>query len=83
MCKTDSQCEFAAWLRELKVGLCYNLEGGDGVGGWRGFKREGAYVYLWPIHANVWQKSAQYCKAIILQLLLLSHFSRVRFCETP
>ena len=28
--------------------------------------REGTYIYLWPIH--IWQKLAQYCKAIILQL---------------
>ena len=32
------------------------------------FKREGAYVYLWLIHADVWQKSSQYCKVIILKL---------------
>ena len=27
---------------------------GREVGGW--FKREGTYVYLWLIHADVWQK---------------------------
>ena len=32
------------------------------------FKREGTYVYLWLIHADVWQKPTQYCKAIVLQL---------------
>ena len=32
------------------------------------FKREGTYVYLWPIHVHVWQKPIQYCKAVILQL---------------
>ena len=32
------------------------------------FKREGTYVYPWLIHVDVWQKTAQYCKAIILQL---------------
>ena len=32
------------------------------------FKREGAYVYVWLIHVDVWQKPAQYYKAIILQL---------------
>ena len=31
-------------------------------------KREGAYVYLWLIHVNVWQKPTQYSKAIVLQL---------------
>ena len=32
------------------------------------FKREGTYVCLWLIHDDDWQKSSQYCKAIILQL---------------
>ena len=31
-------------------------------------RREGIYVYLWLIHADIWQKPTQYCKAIILQL---------------
>jgi len=29
-CKIDSQWEFAVWLRELKQGLCDDLEGQDG-----------------------------------------------------
>ena len=29
---------------------------------------EGEHVYLCLIHAGVWQKLTQYCKAIILQL---------------
>ena len=32
------------------------------------FKREGIYVYLWLIHVVVWQKTAKFCKACILQL---------------
>ena len=32
ICKTDSQWEFAVWLRELKQGLCINLERWDGKG---------------------------------------------------
>ena len=44
-------------------------EGWDGVRG--KFKREGTYVYLWLIHADVWQKPTQYCKAIILQLQII------------
>ena len=32
------------------------------------FKREGTNVYLWLIHADVWQKLTQYYKVIILQL---------------
>ena len=30
--------------------------------------REGTYVYLWLVHTDVWQKPAQNCKAVILQL---------------
>ena len=30
--KIDGQWEFAVWLRELKLGLCDNLEGWDGAG---------------------------------------------------
>ena len=48
----NSQWEFAVQCRELKTVLCDNLEGWDGVGG--RFKREGTYVYLWLIHADVW-----------------------------
>ena len=32
ICKTDSQQEFAVWLRKLKQGLCINLEVWDGEG---------------------------------------------------
>ena len=32
ICKTDSQQEFAVWLRKLKQGICFNLEGWDGEG---------------------------------------------------
>ena len=32
------------------------------------FKREGTYVYLWLIYADIWQKPTEYCKAIIFQL---------------
>ena len=35
--------------------------------GWEG-RVEGTPVYLWLIHADVWQKPSQYCKLIILQL---------------
>ena len=35
ICKIDSQQEFAVWLRELKQGLCDNLEGWGGEGGGR------------------------------------------------
>ena len=32
ICKTESQREFAVWLRKLKQGLCINLEGWVGKG---------------------------------------------------
>ena len=32
ICKIDSKWEFAVCLRELKQGLCINLEGWDGEG---------------------------------------------------
>ena len=32
VCKIDSQWEFGVWLRELKHGLCDNLEGWFGEG---------------------------------------------------
>ena len=51
-----------------KLMLCDNLGGGGGgLGGGR-FKRVGTYVYLWLIHADVWQKLSEYSKVIILQL---------------
>ena len=46
-----------------------NLERDGGEGGRRGgFKMWGTHVHLWLIHDDVWQKSPQYCKVIILQL---------------
>ena len=36
ICKIYSQWEFVVWIRELKLGLCNNLEGCDGQGGGRG-----------------------------------------------
>ena len=39
----------------------------------RRFKREGTYVYLWLIHVDVWQKLAQYCKAIIFQKFFVNN----------
>ena len=47
ICKIDSQWEFAVCLRELKQGLCINLEEWDGEGGSRG--RGHMYTYGWFI----------------------------------
>ena len=41
--------------------LCDILEGWDGVGGGRRFKREQTYGYPWLIYVDIWQKPAQYC----------------------
>jgi len=41
ICKIDSQQEFAIWLRKLQQGLCINLEGWDGEGDGREFKKRG------------------------------------------
>ena len=41
ICKTDSQWEFAVWLRKLKQGLCINLEGWDGEGVGKEVQKEG------------------------------------------
>ena len=51
--------------QETPTELCINLEGRDMRGR---FKREGIYVYLWLSHVEVWQKTAKFCKGIILQL---------------
>ena len=40
------------------------------------FKREGTYVYLRLIHLDVWQKSTQYCKSIVLQLKINKYFKK-------
>ena len=56
---------------ELKLGVCNNLEGWQGVGGGRGVEEGGAYVYhvcLRQINVDAWNKPMQYCKAIFLQL---------------
>ena len=42
ICKTDSQGEFAIYLRKLKQVFCINLEGWDGEGDGREFQKGGA-----------------------------------------
>ena len=46
--------------------FCNDLEGKDGGLGGR-LMREGMYVG-WLIHAVVWQKLTQHCKAVFLKL---------------
>ena len=47
----------------------------------RRVKREGTYVHLWLIHVDVWQKSNQYCKTIILQLKI-NKIKKNKYMET-
>ena len=51
--KIESQQEFAVCLRNVKQGLCINLEGWDWEGDGKEVQREGIYVYLWLIHAKI------------------------------
>ena len=73
ICKIDSKWELPVWLRELKLVLCDNEEGWDGVGGRRDIQEGGdiCIPVIHMIHTDVWPfmlKPTQYCKAIILQL---------------
>ena len=52
ICEIDSQWEFALWLRELKSGLCDNLEGWDGKGDGREV-REGGDMSV-PMADSCW-----------------------------
>ena len=45
------------------------------------FNREGTRVHPWPIHADVWQKPTQHCKAVSLQLKQSVHESHGDFAE--
>ena len=66
ICKIDSENLLYDAGSSNQV-LCDNLERWDGVGGGREVQ-EGGDIYLWLIHADLWQKPTQYCKAIVLQL---------------
>ena len=55
-----------AWHPKPVSGTAQRGRVGRELGG--GFRMGGTHVYLWPIHADVWQKPSQYCKVIILQL---------------
>ena len=47
ICKIHSQWEFAVCLRELKQGLCINLEGWDVEGDGRGRSRGRGHIYTY------------------------------------
>ena len=54
VCKIDSQWQFAVWLRELKQGLCDNLEGWNGERDGTEVGKERAWLYLWLSLVDVW-----------------------------
>ena len=66
------------WFRELKPGLCHNLEGWEGERAGREVQEGGdtcipradllILADIWQNYVDIWQKPTQYCKAIILQL---------------
>ena len=67
--KLDSQWKFTVWCRKLKSRALWYPGGVGWSGRWvRRFKKEGAYVYLWLSHVDIWQKPTQNYKTIILQL---------------
>ena len=45
--------------------------------------KEGKYICLWLIHADIWQKPIQYYKAIILQLKINNFFKEIIVQEDP
>ena len=50
--------------QETQTGALYQPRGV----GWGGRQKGGSKrVYLWLTHVEVWQKTAKFCKAIILQ----------------
>ena len=63
--KIDRQWEFAVWPKPRVLWQPRGVRWGRGR---KGGSMEEACVYLWLIHVDVWQKSTQHCKAIILQL---------------
>ena len=68
ICKIDNQWKFAVWLRQLKQGLCINLEGRDGEGDVSEFQKGGDICI---------QKKKSY------QFSLVQLLSHVRLSGTP
>ena len=51
--EVNTEYSLEGLMLKLKQGLCINLEGWDGEGDGRKFRREGIYVCLWLIHVEV------------------------------
>ena len=60
--------EVCCMTQGTQPGVPNNLEWWEGEEKGGRFKREGACVYLWLIHTDVWQKLTQLCTATSLQL---------------
>ena len=70
------------WLHSAGSSAAYSLTawGGDGLGVGGRFNREGTYAYLRLILVVVWQKPAQHCETIILQLKIEKKKEKQREC---
>ena len=68
ICKIDSQWELAVCLRELKQGLCINLEGWDGEGDGREVQEGGDICTT--LADSCWRltENKKVLKVIIIQL---------------
>ena len=65
MCKIDTQWEFAVWLRTEAL---YQPRGVGWGRRWEVVSKGRGYMYmLWLIHVEFSQKTAKFCKAIVLQ----------------
>ena len=66
--KAENNKKIRKEISQLLTSESNNLEGWEEEGNGREVKREGTYVYLWSIHADTWQETTKFCKAIILQI---------------
>ena len=59
-------------MRQDAQSWCTGMTPRDGMGREvRGGSGWGARVHPWQVHVDIWQKPAQYCKVVILQLKLI------------
>ena len=55
-------------IQETQTGALEQPRGVDGEGDGPEVQEGGTCIYLWLVHADVWQKTAKFCKAIILHI---------------
>ena len=68
MCKTDSQWEFAVWLRELKSGALWQPRDLGWNGRWEGGSRGKGHMYTYGWFMLMYGRNKYNVKAIILRL---------------